>query len=142
MIDITFDMFFDRLGVIAALDRASVKTLSKFGAFVRTNARRRIRKRKKSSTPGNAPHSHVGLLRERIFFGYDAGSRSVVIGPQLIGSSRRRGNQTVPALLEFGGYTSHWRTGKPAKYAAFPFMNPALEEETDKFAKLFANSVR
>ncbi|MCL4743749.1 MAG: hypothetical protein KJZ54_16250, partial [Phycisphaerales bacterium] len=64
-------MFFDRPKVRRAVDAARRKVLSKAGAFIRQTARTSIRKRKGSSKPGNPPHSHVGLLRRFILFGYD-----------------------------------------------------------------------
>ena len=49
------DMFFDRHVVIAAVDKAKRKVLSKAGAFIRTAAKSSIRKRKGSAPPGPHP---------------------------------------------------------------------------------------
>ena len=76
--------FFDRLAVMDAVDAATRKVLSRFGAWVMTRSRRSIRRRKGPSMPGGPPHSHVGLLRGGIFFAYDKQAASVVIGPMLI----------------------------------------------------------
>ena len=78
---VTKAMFFDKAAVIGAVDKATRKVLSKFGAFVRTGARHSLRKRKSTSDPGEPPSSHTGLLKKFILFGYDREHRSVVIGP-------------------------------------------------------------
>ena len=136
MVDIKFSQFFDRPGVAGKIKAATKKALSKFGAFVRTAARRSIRTRKKSSTPGNPPSSHVGLLKKLIFFGYDNETETVLVGPHLLNGRSTSG----AALLEFGGVGQV--NGKRATYHRFPFMAPALEGERDKFPGLFANAVK
>lgn len=93
------DMFFDRHVVIAAVDNAKRKVLSKAGAFIRTTARTSIRKRKGTAPPGKPPYSHEGSLRKLILFGYDRASDSVVVGP--VGFAR----STAPRALEHGGET-------------------------------------
>ncbi len=135
-------MFFDRPKVMRAVDRARRTVLSRAGAFIRQTARTSIRKRKGTSTPGNPPYSHVGLLRKFILFGYDRQSESVVVGP--VGF---RGS-TAPRVLEQGGTTTvtRRRRGKRAerrvRIAARPYMNPALEKERPKLPELWRNSVR
>lgn len=99
--------FFDSALVQAKVDKARIKNLSKIGAFIRTRARRSIRKRKGASQPGNPPHSHVGLLRDGILFAYDNDSGGVVVGPRklnqvsVVNGQFRSG--TVPEILEYGG---------------------------------------
>jgi len=136
-------MFFDAPRVIRAMDRATRRALSKAGAFIRTRAKTSIRKRKSISKPGNPPHSHVGLLRSLLFFGYDPGAQSVVIGPQ----KARRGN--VPSLLEYGGTAVRVRrhsSGKRGRkqrvtYRPRPFMGPAMEAELPNLPKQWRNSL-
>jgi len=133
-------MFFDRKAVKNAVDRATRKVLSKFGAFVRTTARHSIRKRKGASPPGKPPHGHVGLLKRLIFFGYDLVRRSVVIGPTPL-----RGEAEAPPLLEYGGRARRKdRKGKSvmATYKSRAFMGPAFEKEKPKLPALWANSVK
>ncbi|OQB78385.1 MAG: hypothetical protein BWX88_05189 [Planctomycetes bacterium ADurb.Bin126] len=144
MVGIRFDkmkaMFFDRKAVVGAVDRATRKVLSKFGAFVRKTARHSIRKRKSVSKPGNPPSSHVGLLKRLIFFGFDTTRKSVVIGPTPL-----RGTPVAPPLLEYGGRTRRKdRKGKgvTAKYKARPYMGPAFQKEKSKLPALWAGSVR
>lgn len=114
--------FFDRKLVQDKVDAARIRNLSKIGAFVRTRARRSIRKRKGASKPGNPPHSHVGLLREGILFAYDNDSGGVVVGPRklnqvsVVNGQFRSG--TVPEILEYGGTIgvveewTHWLRNK------------------------------
>ncbi len=137
---VTKQMFFDRKAVASAADRATRKVLSKFGAFVRTTARHSIRKRKAISVPGQPPSSHVGLLRNMIYFGYDPSRRSVVIGPTPL-----HGTAEAPPLLEYGGRARiKGRRGKSvsANYRARPFMGPAFEAEKPKLPALWAGSVK
>jgi len=133
-------MFFDHKKVRSATDRAARKVLSRFGAFVRTAARSSIRKRKAISEPGQPPSSHVGTLRRLIFFGYDTGRRSVVIGPTPFGSTAE-----APPLLEYGGRARRKdRRGRvrTATYRPRPFMGPAFEQEKPRLPALWAASVK
>lgn len=132
-------MFLDRPAVQKALGESLVKPLSKAGAFVMTSARRSIRKRKANSKPGNPPSSHVGLLRDRIFFGYDSSKKTVVVGPQLLNSKT---NPTIPEALEFGKVLRQSRNNRPRQYHKFPYMRPAMERELQKFPALFKDGIR
>lgn len=132
--------FFDRAKVLRSVDAATRKVLSRFGAFVRTRSRTSIRKRKGISPPGGPPYSHVGTLRDLIFFSYDEARRSVVIGPTL--SRRPTG---APENLEYGGEADiPQRRGKPAraKIRPRPFMGPAFEAEKPGLPAMWRDSVR
>jgi hypothetical protein len=91
-------MFFDRQAVIDALGRANARALSRAGAFIQRRAKSSIRKRKRASRPGEPPSSHIGTLRNLIYFGFDTTSRSVVVGPTPLGAVG-----IVPPTLEYGG---------------------------------------
>jgi len=133
-------MFFEQKAVRSATDRATRKVLAKFGAYVRTAARSSIRKRKAISEPGQPPSSHVGTLRRLIFFGYDTGRRSVVIGPTPFG-----GQAEAPPLLEYGGRARRKdRRGRvrTVTYRPRPFMGPAFEQEKPKLPAMWADSVK
>ena len=131
--------FFDRAGVKKAVDAATRKVLSRFGAFVRTRARTSIRKRRGSSPPGSPPHSHVGLLRQFILFAYDRSRQSVVIGPVQL-----RQKSDAPKLLEYGGTVVRRikRHTRRLRYRARPHMGPAFEKELASLPALWRNSVR
>lgn len=133
-------LFFDRAGVLAKVDAATRRVLSKFGAFVRRTAKSSIRSRKKPSPPGSPPSSHTGLLKRLIFFGYDPARRSVVIGPAPL-----RSTVEAPPLLEYGGAARRkGRGGKmvTARYPARPFMGPAFEKERKSLPPLWRDSIQ
>lgn len=128
------------------VDAASIRSLSRFGAYVRRTAKQSIRKRKKPSMPGKPPSSHTGLLKKFIWFGYDPSRRSVVIGPaklRLLGET--------PHVLEHGGRnvttvkygrSKSKRSKRIVKIKARPFMQPALEKNRPELPKLFRDSIK
>ena len=154
MFDIKFSMFFDRAGVLKHVADGTRSVLSKAGSFVWRRAKSSIKRRKRSATPGTAPSSHTGRLKNLIFFGYDASSLSVVIGPLLF----RKREPTVPLLIEIGGKVTTTEEryvvgddpehlvklpiGTSLTYDKFPFMEPALQAEQPKFPELFTNSIK
>jgi len=142
-------MFFDKKKIVDAVDKATRKVLSKFGAFVRQGAKSSIRTRKRISQPGQPPSSHAGTLKRLIFFGYDSDRRSVVIGPMPFRKAE------APALLEqdhvAGTTRAVVRTVKAKRggtqrrrmvYRARPFMGPAFEKEKSKLPPLWADSIK
>lgn len=140
-------MFFDRAKVINAIDKATVKALSRAGQIIRRAARASIRENHRGSLPGRPPHSHTGLLRRFILYAYESATRSVVIGPAKL---NRAGE--APHVLEFGGQTtmmSHrWvdnrlvHIPRRVTIAARPYMGPALEKKRAKLPQEWANSVK
>ena len=141
---VTRETFFDRKAVRSAVDRTARRVLSRFGAFVRRAAKSSIRKRKRTSAPGEPPSSHTGLLKRFIFFGYDRQRRSVVIGPQRL-------NQKVgdaPAALEHGGMSTvveglrGKRKKRRVRIKPRPYMGPAFEQERPKLAAMWRDSVK
>jgi len=148
-------MFFDTTEVMAAVDKATRRVLSRFGAFVRRRARSSIRKRKKASEPGKAPSSHgEGLLRHYIFFNYDPKAQSVVIGPERL--HQKSGD--APPALEYGGpsrimvggkrqdgrgnWVRMWRVKRTVQIRARPYMGPAFEyEQRESLPKMWRDSV-
>jgi len=134
-------LFFDTKAVRGKVDAGTRRVLSKFGAFVRRTARSSIRKRKKPSSPGSPPSSHIGLLKKFIFFGYEPAKRSVAIGPVRLS---QKGRGEAPHLLEYGGATKVERRGKSkrAKVRPRPFMGPAFEKEQPQLPAMWRDSVR
>ncbi|MBN2563034.1 MAG: hypothetical protein JXQ75_19085 [Phycisphaerae bacterium] len=134
-------LFFDKKAVRDKVDAGTRRVLSKFGAFVRRTARSSIRKRKKSSSPGSPPSSHIGLLKKFIFFGYEPARRSVVIGPARLS---QQGRGEAPHLLEYGGATKveHRGKSKRAKVRPRPFMGPAFEKEEPKLPAMWKGSIK
>jgi len=138
-------MFFDRKAVKDAVDRGKRKVLSKFGAFVRQRAKTSIRKRKRMSQPGQPPSSHAGLLKKFIFFAYDKGRNSVVIGPERL--NQKTGD--APPALEYGGRSRVTGGGRRRKRVVRvvtirprPYMGPAFEKEKENLPKLWRDSVK
>ncbi len=138
-------MFFDAKAVKSAVDMATRKVLSRFGAFVRQRAKGSIRSRKAISRPGRPPSSHVGTLKRLIFFGYDAGKKSVVIGPATFNG------RTDMELLEqdhVAGTVRRIRRkdrkGKTVSmtYKSRPFMGPAMAAESPKLPDMWRDSVK
>lgn len=156
--------FFDRQKVATAVERVRLKNLSKCGAFVRTAARSSLRRRKRTSPPGQPPSVHSQdkfATLKNILFGYDPSTKGVIVGPVAINGNK----QDVPRLMERGGFAKRKakyvpsRTAKgrvkkrgvqvvrlknerTANYEARPFMGPALRKETKKFAKVWKNTVK
>lgn len=108
-----------------------------------------LRRRKSASAPGQPPSVHTNdrvATLKNIWFTFDAGSRSVVVGPLKLGRSRLvlSDQPTVPALHEFGGaaVVGSGKRQRRARYAARPFMEPAMQQELPKFEGLWAHSVK
>jgi hypothetical protein len=125
----------DKQRIFAGVDKAQARNLNKSGGFIRTVARRSMRRRKKASQPGQPPsartqspsHPLGPLLKERLFYQFDPSTKTVVVGPQKLntiaydGATQMRG--TIPQTLEFGGSMSQMqyldeRDGKWRKYDA------------------------
>ena len=104
-------MMFNDKRILNYMSRAKRKSFNYFGAWVAKTARRSIRKRKNWSDPGHQPHSHVGLLRKLIYWGYDPVTDSEVIGPARLKSRSPYEPRTVPEVLEYGGVVKKEVTG-------------------------------
>ncbi|MGC1272795.1 MAG: hypothetical protein WBC44_03745 [Planctomycetaceae bacterium] len=115
--------FFDVKAVMDAVDRHRLRALSRFGYFVRQDSRQSIRKRKRPSRPGQAPSNRTGLLKRFILFSYDAGRRSVVIGPARLSGVA---DPASPEALEAGGST------KAGRISPRPYMKPAFDRQLEK----------
>jgi hypothetical protein len=118
--------FFDRKRVTGALSRAERRTLSRFGAYVRTRDRSSQRRRKSVSAPGAAPSAHLGLVKDLTFFVYEPARHSVVIGP-----ARLNKPPGALRLLEEGGQAERAVRGRTRRvyYRARPHTGPAFDAE-------------
>ncbi len=153
---VSLDMFFDRAGIIAKMDEKTNKVLSNTGAFARTVMQRGMKYRKSPSPVGGYPSAHRGnpLLREKIRFGYDEATKSVVIGPALLDKTDKEvaaAGKTVPELINYGGVVMRrkvydpklkqirhlHRTQKPIPwhYGARPFAELTLPIASKKLAE-------
>ena len=129
-------LFFDSPKVLGAVDKATRKVFSRFGAFVRRTARGSIRKRKKTSAPGQPPSSHTGLLKRFIFFSFDPSRKSVVIGPMRLNQR----NTDAPHILEYGGTATLDK--KQVTVRPRPYMGPAFEKEKPNLPALWRDYVK
>jgi len=150
-IDVKYDMkkmFFDRPGVLAAVEAKERRVLIRVGSFVRTTARSSIRQRKRPipgkkrrgratrpSSPGETPISWEKHGIRRIFFYYDQATQSVGIGPEQFDK------RDITGLLELGGTGTivDGRTGQSrrAQFQPRPFMAPALEKNQKEIMDAF-----
>jgi len=97
------ELFFDRDVVKAAVGVKMRSLLRKWGSYARLRARSLIRKRKKSSKPGQGPTNWTGKIKDFVWFAYDANKDSVVCGPvRLNKPATVRGGMPVPQALEKG----------------------------------------
>jgi hypothetical protein len=161
------NFFFDRPAVMRAAGRAKTAALARFAGYVRSVARRSMRRRKGgTSAPGQPPFAHSGEIRDLLFFAYEPRTGTFVVGPL---GFRTKGGVTVPELHEKGGTRTAYKgetitvknpigrdptTGRffsrgshrvkitgTIKYPARPFMAPALKTSTPKFAESFRGTV-
>lgn len=104
--------FFDRAAVINAIGRSKARLLSKGGAYVRTDARGSMKRRKYNTTApaGSPPFAHSSdpfASLKNILFSWDPITESVVVGPvklnlvSFVGAMATTG--LVPQVQEFGG---------------------------------------
>lgn len=141
-------LFFDKEEVRRRVDDGTRAALSKAGAFVMTTGRQSMKNAPagRYSPPGSPPFAHSGkkgaLLKRFLYFSFDPSSKSVVVGPTALGRS------TVPNVQEFGGsITIRPRRGRNKgktirqKYAARPYMGPALEANLDKIPEAFRGCI-
>lgn len=133
-------MFFDQKTVKNAADRATLRVLSRFGAYVRRRSRQSIRRRKRAAAAGQPPSSHTGLLKRFIFFVYDRTKRSVIVGPARLGGKVGQ----APEALEYGGQSQTISRGERRSVFVqpHPFMQPAFEAEKPKLPDMWRDSIK
>jgi len=107
--------------------------LNYLGAYCRKVARHSMKRSAKPSLPGQPPHTHVGLLKNAIFYAYDRERRCVVVGPLRIHRIAYAG-VSVPHVLEYGGRSCV--RGRWVRIAARPYMRPALAKTVENAPNL------
>lgn len=136
------DQFFDRPAVQKSMLEVERGALSKAAAFIWRRARSSMRKRKRSSKPGQPPSVHEGSLRKMLYFGWDTQTRSALIGPVGFNGSN------VPETLEYGGTVTQTRKRwgktitKTVTIAPRPYMGPAFDKEREKIPANFRDRMR
>lgn len=95
-------VYFERTKVVDRVRTGEVRAITRESAFTRKVARSSIRKRKRASAPGTPPSSHIGRLKNLLYYAIEQKKQiSSVIGPTLWGNPR--GSAPVPHILEYGG---------------------------------------
>lgn len=127
----------------AKMRRESEKALFIAGSILRKSMRRLITKtKKKKSSPGNPPKSHVagsefGL--RSIVFKVDKPTLSMKVGPII------ESNKDIPGKLEKGGLTAFKLVdGKIVRYrlAPRPFSSVALENFIGSYPEIWRNVIK
>lgn len=115
----TKDWFFDRQKVVDALKKAKRKSLREAGGFVRTTARRSMKRvspakraklaergQRTQSPAGSPPNCHVqGPSLKTILFAFEPSTESVIVGPVQFNtqnSTIAKVQSTTPGLHERG----------------------------------------
>lgn len=127
MIGMDAKAVFDIAAVMRRKARAQRRVMFKTAAGIRTRARRKIRKRKRSSNAGEAPSGHGSQpYRNAIMFAVERGGQSSVIGPTL----RNSGDAST---IEKGGVVYKRIRGRVVriKYEPRPVMAPTLDDVRD-----------
>lgn len=83
--------------VKVAVKKATITSLGHAAAYLRKIAVNSIRRTKKPSAPGEAPHSPTGVLKRGIAYSVEDGRQAAVIGPT------RSALGGIAATHEFGG---------------------------------------
>ena len=128
-------VFFDGEEINKRKDKEKVKALMAAGAFVRTIAKRSIKKggkKGKVSSPGEPPRRHVTPGINTIFFVHEKRNDSVIVGPVKF----KTGGPKILQTLEGGGSIKAIRTNpktkkktsRTVKIKPRPFMAPAKEK--------------
>jgi len=133
VIGISTRIRFNPARINAAKERAERRFLFRGSAFVRTAAKRSIRRRKdrsKHSPPGTPPFTHTGRLRNAVRFAVDARRGRSVIGPSrsIVGRS--------------GGAHEQGGRFKGDSFDRRPFMAPTLDKTQERLRELWRDSVR
>lgn len=100
------------IAVLAAVEAKKRKALFGAAKSTKTTMERRMRYRKRISSPREYPSAHkpLALLRKRIRFSADVGGNTFVVGPEKLHRQGRgidrdqiEGNIPVPRLINDGG---------------------------------------
>lgn len=119
---------FNRRAVKKRSDETSVDALYKAGAYLRTTARRSIRKSPKASQKGKPPHSRRGQLRTAIVFAVDEKKLIALVGPSASLIS------DIAKYHEFGGVQT--KKSKRKKYRVGSVGPVGMQGDMPRFALL------
>ena len=153
-------LFFDRPIASRLLTPYMRAVYSRFGAYVRSDARNSMRKApvcrtwmrhgpyagwdmldRAPSAPGTPPHTRVGYVKKFLYFSLDPDRLSVVIGPRRLPGVGLSNGYTVPAILEFGPRTGahhgvYYGVPYCSVHPARPYMKPAMDKNMKKMRSI------
>lgn len=118
------------------------RVLYRTGGYARVAERRRIRRRKKNSKPGQGPSNRTGRLKDGIHFEVDEAQGTVVTGVTpnaTTGGATPLGGKTIPEIIDTGG--AELLTGSDGKrvkadFAPRPITDPVREPAEQFFRDL------
>lgn len=112
-----------------AAEKAAFRNLGHAAATIRKTASESIQVAEGPSEPGTPPHTRRRQLKRAIKFDVGKSSETAVIGPEVsvVGEAG--------AVHEFGGEF------RSQDYPARPFMEPALDNNLDRFASEWTGSI-
>lgn len=102
--------------VIRASRRDTVRVLYKASGFIRTVARRSIKKKDTPAAPGKPPHTQTKRLRKAILFEVDRATQTSVVGP------------SADVVGIAGAEHEHGGRFRRESFKPRPFMRPAFEK--------------
>lgn len=137
-----FDLFLDRKGIGAALDKKERTVLNRAGGFSKVTMSRGMRRKKGPGPAGGYPNAHSGELRKLIYYNYNQNEGGVIIGPLGFSSQPKwlpAGIATVPQLINEGGTATRQVSGKQRRrvYPPRPFVDLTLPVAAKKLADLY-----
>lgn len=133
-------LWFDEKRVQRMMTRKERKALNRYGGIVRKHAQFSMKSRKKKSKAGEPPSAHVKTLKRLLFYSYDPGTKSTVVGPVLL---ERTQNQRVPRTHEEGGVITvknEKHQIEVLNYPPRPYMLPAHQKHVGKIAQWYAEA--
>jgi len=121
--------FVDNLSRLATVaDRARRRYLYRAAAYVRTTARRSIRRRKSPSAPNSPPSTRTGRLKKAIRFYVDQARGLALVGP------------SVDVVGPAGAEHEHGGQWRDEHFAPRPYMGPAYELTRPKLPDFYRQS--
>jgi len=127
-----------------AYQKAERQVLMRAAGRGRVMARRRMRKRSRSSRPGEGPTERKGQLKRFLVYAYEPAKHVAVFGPRKLSGARG----DTPEALERGKTTMR-RVGRgrnrrrqAVRYEKRPAMVPALQELMPAMPAMWKNAIK
>lgn len=111
-------------------DKGSFQSLNHAAAAIRLTARRSIRRSKKKSTAGTAPHTRRGQLKRALLYKVEKQRLRAVIGP------------TYTAVGRSGQAHEFGKKYYGRDYPKRSYMGPALKTNEKRIPRFWSDSIR